>query len=342
MGKKRIMYIYKTIKSPLDDDDDDDIESSTNSDNLILQKLMAMESGKNNKKEESDKPDSKKKKKKKKKKKSKLKDRLDEFDIYDKDEIRDKKKNREAVDFYEQRFSSSLILLANLMGEINTASDRGRDYLKKLQTGKIRTSPMAVTNQMSNINGLLSTKLNVIKEINVVNNKISELELKKQASLEKSGKAKEEAENNSQAIIDKMFGKLMNTDIPVPKSDRIKSKSNKSKKELSKDINKRIDELEELGDIEFTDSELAFKYEKDNVKIIIEKNLDNGRWRFVAIDENGDELFDYPVPSKQTVGNIIFDEDTMSAKDRLGQHYDVLPVDSFDDMENLNEEDDDD
>lgn len=319
---KHIVEVYRKIKSPFDDIiNEEDEEENISTDAEILKSLIT--NGGNDKKKKD-----KKKKKKKKKKKNKLTEKLKDFDIFEEEKEKVKKKSKDDDDFYEARFNGSLILLANLMTETNEATIRGKDYLEKLESGKVRTSPMAITNQMSNINSLLSTKLSIIKEINAVNKQISELELKKSAAVEKSGKNKEAEEQNSKFVIDKMFDRLMDNDIPVPKSDRAKSKKDK-KKDISKDIDKRIKELEDEGEIEFSDTERAFKYENENVTVAIKKCKSNGHWCFAAYTEDGDEIEDYPVLDKKNVGKVKFDDDKLIATDKLGNTYDVILVDSL-------------
>ena len=139
-----------------------------------------------------------------------------------------------------------------------------------------------------------------------------------------------------------MFSKLIDNDTKLTVDDdddddvdkyitSSPSKNKNKKKDVSKAIDERIKELEDSGEIEFTDNELAFKYENENVQIVILKNVNNGRWKFAALNEDGDELYDYPLPNKKSIGKVKFDMEKLVAKDGLNRQYDVIQVDSFDD-----------
>lgn len=101
--------------------------------------------------------------------------------------------------------------------------------------------------------------------------------------------------------------------------------------EIDSLLDDRIDELIEDGEIEFSETELAFKYE-GNVRIVIVKNPDNDRWRFAALDEDDEEIVDYPLPTKKAVGRVSFDREKGIAKDSLGKVYEIFYVDTHSDL----------
>lgn len=339
--------IRRLVPSPLEDEVVDK-RAVMARDKSIIDSLLSMSSKDREKETKEKKTKSKKKKKdKKKKSKKKKKDLIYTMDIYNENGGKPKDKNSE--DFYEKRFNGSLVLLANLLTEVNEAMIENKDYLHDMRKGKVRSSPMAITSQMSNISSLLGSKLSVIKEITAVNTKISDLELKKSSADAKSSAKQEEQQNNSRFIMDQLFDRVVNSDVTIHTKDgskpsKGKGGTKKSKKQIDDEINARISELEKDGEIEFTDNELAFKYERDGVRIQIQKNMQNDRWKFIAVNDNGDELYDYPVPNKKDVGRVEFDEYTMKAKDKLGNIYDVIleeyPDDGYDSLYDHEDSDD--
>lgn len=335
----RILKLYKIKNNdsefPNIEDLYDDSDEEDNKDNDIMNKLLSLSTPSSKKDEKKKKKKDKKKKKKDKKKKKEEHLDLSTLNIFE-DESEEakalKKKKKESDDFYEYRFNSSLVLLGNLMDEVNKSMQDSRKMIDDMRSGKIRSSPMAITSQMGNHSSLLNTKLSVIKEITAVNSKISDLEIKKRAADEKSNGNKD-AELNNKFIIDKVFDKVMSGDTleTIVETKKERKKKKRSKQEIDDALNERLDELEASGDISFTETENAFKYENDGARVIVEKNVNNNRWRFVAINDDGDELYDYPLPNKRSVGRLTFDETNMLAKDKVGQLYDLHFVESFDD-----------
>lgn len=350
--KKRIVKIRRTfnvLPNIYGDDETEEKEEnykvhnnlSKTTDDDILKGFLSINpmqlsiNDSNSKKEK--KKDKKKKKKKKKNKKDNEIRGFEDLHLFDNEKIspEEKKKQKENDDFYEYRFRGSLKLLTNLMQEINISTKDARDYLEKMKSGKVKASPNSITNQTSCISTLLANKLSTIKEITAVNSKISELELKKAAALEKSGKGKQDEEMNQKLLIDKMFDKILDSDATnIPEIndsyDELLSDGSKESEEfIEKSIDERIQELEDSGELEFTETERAFKYEKDNVRVCVKKNINNNRWEFVALNEDGDELFDYPLPNKKSIGRMKFDMDELKATDSMKREYDIIPVDSL-------------
>lgn len=343
----RILKIRKTFKQlPVifeDDEYDDDTSSdehtqiSQNTDDDILKGFLAITpktldpSEYDEKKKKEKKP-----KKKKKKKKEKGLKNFDDLNLFgDEETPEEKKKRKESDDFYEYRFNGSLKLLTNLMQEVNISTNEAKEYLNKMKIGKVKASPASITNQTSNISTLLGTKLSVIKEITAVNSKISELELKKSAANEKSGKGKESEALNQKLMMDKMFDRLLAEDTKIvtvsdgDNDELISDGSDYNNASISQTLDERIKELEESGDIEFNENERAFKYERDNVQVCVKKNINNNRWEFVALNADGDELYDYPCPSKRSIGKMKFDMDNLIATDSMKREYHIIPVESL-------------
>lgn len=352
MEERSILHLRKK-KSPLDHDDN----KLSDSDLDLLDKLINLnkrEEVKQTKKEskknylydydDDDKKSKKKKKKKKKDKKGKKEKKkrksvlnLKALKIYDDEEdFNDEDKTKESENFYEYRFNSSLILLRDLLKEINENSEEARITLDELKKGyignnKIRLTPMAISTQMGTVASLLNSKLSVLKEITAVNKTISEFELKKQAANDKKSSASKGTDETSKYMVDKMFTELLNSDLPLDSIADISDeqaiettkKKGKKPKKRYKSLDDRISELESTGELEFTDNEKAFKYETEGVRICIRKNLDTGRWKFFAMNSNGEEIADYPLPTKTMTGRVKFDEKTETAKDERNTIYDV-------------------
>lgn len=342
-------YVKKKLSSPFEEEKDKNVDST---DMLILNQLISLsssdkESGKNKKKkkkkDKSEKKSKETEKKIKNKEKKKSKHMLDVFDdIFDDETSKKpkKNKNRDAEDFYEQRFRGSLMLLKGLMQEVNETALDSKDHIRELKRNPARGSSMAIANQSSTVSTLLNTKLSIIKEITAVNKSISDLELRQEGQKMKAKTETDKAKDSS-AYLDDMFDRIMNNDIPLPEYDDDDDIDKYSRSSLSK----RVDDLMNDGTIEFNDSERAFKYEAmGGVEIAIlydTSSKKKKKWEFVALTEDGQEINDYPLPSKRSCGKMDFDLESDSAKDKLGNIYKLIYVndeitglsDDFDDDE---------
>ena len=332
--KIRHVRVRRLVDSPLDDDEisarmtDDDLE--------ILKSLTELGEKKKKKKDKDkkkkDKKDKKKKDKdKKKKKKDKIKKpkmHLDALDIYGENE---ENKREELDKLYQSRFSSSLLLLTDVLKETNDAILENKQILNDLKKGlvgdiHVKVSPMAISTQSNSVSQLINTKLAAIKQITDVNKSISDLELKKLSNDQKV-KAQDKAveEQDSRVLMDKVFDKLINFDMPEDPTIEEKKKKKKKKHKNYDSIDDRINDLVEEGEIEFTDTENALKYERDGgIEEAIRMNSkDPSDWEFVALDPEGNEVYDYPLPRKSNVGKVKFNDEYTSGKDLLGNKYNV-------------------
>lgn len=336
----RHIKVKRLIDSPLDNYEP---ANMTDIDLEIISSLVSLDKKKS--KKSKDKDESKKKKDKDKKKKDKKKDKkkkkdkekikkpkmhIDALDIYGEDE----ENRREELDkLYQSRFSSSLLLLTDILKETNDTILENKKFLNELKKGfigdiRVKLSPMAISTQSNSISQLINTKLATVKQITDVNKAISDLELKKLSNDQKVKAADKSIEvQDSRILLDKVFDDLINFDMPEdPNVDKKKEKKKKKKKDKEYDsIDDRIDDLIKDGEIEFTDTENALKYEKDGgVEIAIRMNRnDESDWEFVALNPDGEEVFDYPLPRKSIVGTMKFDDEYITAKDMLGEKYNV-------------------
>lgn len=350
-------------------------------------KERAKEEKKKRKKEE--KKEKKKKDKEKKKYKKKEKGMIDLDDLYEDMTVRRRKAEKNNEDFYTTRFGGSMVLLRELMKQVNGQLVNNISIQDELKGMRVRGGLNALTTQSANINSLLSTKLNVVKEINSINKTVSDLELKRLK--DQGGAAGAEGAMSEDYLMNEIYSKVINskdTDrVKGGSSDDKKSKKKgKKSKKKSNDIDideidddhlytsimderingdetdyiddayedieedeaikymeqeeekeskrfnsdeyddpdealeARLEALMEEGEIEFSDTERAFEHE-GSVELIVIKNPDNERWRFAAINPDGDELYDYPLPDKKAVGRMTFDRQTGTAKDKLNNVY---------------------
>jgi hypothetical protein len=141
--------------------------------------------------------------------------------------------------------------------------------------------------QMETLATLHASKNTAINQAMRAKLDLAKLELQKQKSTEDSADT---------AVIAREFQKLFlehKSDIADPKKQFV-AQSEASKKTTSQDLDleKRLNSLEQSGELQYTDNEIAIQYEKRGVQIKVQ-NLPTPHFVAVAGD-NGEILKDYP------------------------------------------------
>lgn len=263
--------------------------------------------------------------KKKKKKEQANRVNLNELNIFDKNE---QKKMSTDKDIYVERFGGSLELLKDLLTQVNGTLDESKEYLDQLKNNpQRRGATMAISNQSGTVGSLLSTKLSVIKEISSVNKSISELEIKKQdRDLKIQALEKDANPESNEHLIDDIIERMMDTNVDITESvDAEHSKRKGKKKEMTEEyLDEMVSDLIENDEDFLNENQKAIRYENMGVEFVVVSKLNTHHWHLMAIDNEGDELVDYPVPDKKVISPMSIDYEMLTAEDSLGKTYRVF------------------
>ncbi|MBO4736730.1 MAG: hypothetical protein J5614_10125 [Paludibacteraceae bacterium] len=145
------------------------------------------------------------------------------------------------------------------------------------------------TSMIESLTTLRTAKCNSINQILGNKLKISQMTINKN---------KQETEGASAAAVAKEFNRLFlensNTITPKnPQADIVERAMSGINKEDDSALEKRINQLEEAGDLRFTDNEYAVRYEKRGVEFCVINTNTNPQFVACAQD-NGEILDDYP------------------------------------------------
>lgn len=227
--------------------------------------------------------------------------------------------NRDSDEFYETRFKESLSQIDGMITEIDDFKDETKVDLDALKKSKQRGALTYVSNQTSNITALLGAKLNAIKEKNTVLKNISDLEIKK--------KAKDGEGSADGRILDALYSKMMNNSAAMEQNQINSMVNAMGMNDYDNAINQQLDnrtrELVGNGQMEMTSSDIAMMYEGSGAKIVILRDPMTNDWRFLAVDNNFNEIRGYPLPDED-VGIKFLQNGT--AKDMYNRIYEVMEI----------------
>ena len=262
------------------------------------------------------------------------------------------KKLKKNENEYKKEFAEELTLLYSLLDE---TSKFGKDLEKELSSIK-GTKTRGISKYTNDLAELVLTtkqnKLNILKEITSVKKTIADLKIKVDAK----SKDKEGGGNNPEHLASAYFKNILNHG----RGNFISSLSNSSVSDDDNDgdtygsfiekmeiARKQSEESEEDKFNQFMIDRLNsmenpyrseagtkyIEYENFGVKLYVKKCIDTGEWEFIAIDKNGRQIYDYPLPSKRDAGRMKFSDDGAYATDSKGRIYNVkeyyLPEGSF-------------
>ena len=227
-----------------------------------------------------------------------------------------KKKNKNEPTDYEKKFEPEAALLRSLLIDQNKFVDslqKEYDFLKSNKSTS-RGINKNITDLISNITNARNLSMQLIDKNTSLKKTIADLTMKERKEL--FGNSLDDVENLNDfasTYLKQMISErhqLMagtNSDISDYSIDEMASIVSDTLLN-SEDAEERSDEIRKY-----------LEYENRNVTVYVYMNpSDETDYDYVAIDENGDELDDYPLPFK---GKLTVNRSTNMATDIYGQKY---------------------
>lgn len=249
-------------------------------------------------------------------------------------------RTRKKEEGLKKEFAEELTLLYNLLDETKSFGGDLEKMYKTMTSGRTRGFSKYTNDLINSILQAKQSKLNILKEISGVKKTIIDLQLKENKANNPNG----DDNNNVQALAASYLSNIV-------KTGRNKFVSAMTENSMYDGDNPEIQEFvdnmgtdysdEELqsinsaleDDLEDNDSgyrsaksDIYVKYENQGVQINIARNVETGDWRFIAIDKFGSEITEYPLPDKQMVTPVKFNEECTFGTDKMGRSYKVLEM----------------
>lgn len=250
----------------------------------------------------------------------------DDFDDLSINSKKKKKKTKDGLTNYDAQFDTELGILKNMYLQHNRFVD---DLTKEYNTMRAsKSSARGVSKYMTDlieaITSARTVSMQVIKELIAAKKSIAELNIKEREKFQKQ--ASTEQQDMSQyasSFMNEIFKRGRSTLLDVPTAYDVDDGNYDYEEYTSQNM---LDEINDVlnnsnMDDEDRERELYLKYEGKNVTIYVAYDEVEDEYYFVAQDEDGNELSDYPLPEK---GNLTINKNTGVATDDFGQRYPLL------------------
>lgn len=238
---------------------------------------------------------------------------------------------------FKKEFAEELTMLYDLLDETNKFGKKLDKIFETTQNSKARGMSKYTADTVTAILSSKQNKLQILKEIASVKKTIQDLKLKQDA------KTKDKEGDNSG---DAAAAAYLSNIVKYGRSNFLKAVEEDKHIDdiIKKDTSSESDfdgfyfdeEHEEFDSIihERLSSEgnpfrtelgnAYIEMENRKVSIVIKKCIDTGEWDFIALDKDNQQVWDYPLPSKETIGKLKFSGDNRYATDKLGRSYKVI------------------
>lgn len=228
-----------------------------------------------------------------------------------------KKKDKNEPTDFKKEFEPEAALLRNLLVDQNKfveSLQKEYDYLKSSKSSS-RGMNKNMTDLIANITSARNLAMQLVDKHTALKKTIADLSMKEKKEMSGSLDGMENLSDFASSYLKQM----------ISERQQLMTGTNADVSDYS------IDEMASLigenlmtgDDVEDRDPEIEkyLEYENRNVKIYVYMNPDDeSDYDYIAIDENGIEIDDYPLPFK---GNLSVNRSTNIATDTYGQKYEV-------------------
>ena len=249
------------------------------------------------------------------KKKKHLDDDEDLFDTRGKDNK--KTKNIEA------KFKTELSNLQRLLKDNETTAKTIQDVMAPILQSKARGSSKLLSDLIMALNSSNNNRLATIKEISSLKKSIIDIKIK----MDKDNKDSTEGISQEQfgsMFFDQLFKHGRSNVIDSANSynqDMEQFVSNTNGRTFEEMCNERLNT--ESNPFRSENGNKMIEYESRQPEVVIIKDYTGG-YTIQAIDNEGNILDDYPTPTEEQLGKLIFNNDAHTCSDRTGRTYKVI------------------
>lgn len=260
--------------------------------------------------------------------KKKKKSSFSGFDLGDGEKKKKKKDKKGNLTNYKKEFEPEMNLLRNLQMDQSKFVDSLQKKYDQFENTKSTARGVGkfTTDLINSITSARSVSLQLVNQIISTKKTIADLEFKEKKEFSSNSTSEQQNMSNYASTYLKQVMSAGRNNLvssnTISDSDNYES--------LSEDDDDIFDSINEsLGESDRSDDvEKYLKYENDNVKISVIYNDDlpqdsDDKYHYVAHNGNGEELYDYPLPEKNT---ISINRNTMKATDMYGNKYDLIIV----------------
>lgn len=243
---------------------------------------------------------------------------------------------KESKNEYKKEFAEEMTMLNDLLEEANKFSKKLDKKYDAIEGSKTKGMSKYTNDLIQSILTAKSTKLQIVKEMTSLKKTIIDLQIKegKRLGAEDGDESITSSANSyfreimkvgRKDFIDTLedFRPSVSTSDSILEEIEYANKMSEQNNELNERIAKR---LEENGTNRSEEGSKYILYENMNVELKIKFNVMNNEWKVVAINDQGQEIMDYPTPTKADLGKVKFSSDNKFATDKYGRSYKVIEI----------------
>jgi hypothetical protein len=261
---------------------------------------------------------------------------------------KDQKKNyKKRESDFEKKFDEELTILYDLLEEVNKFGKSLEKKYHALEASKVRGISKYTNDLIVSILSSKASKLQIVKEIAAIKKTIQDLKFK----AEKEARDKEGDISRDQiaaAYLSRVFNNVGRNNFIqgaggmgfAPRSqddddddevlEEIESRRGNSDYQRERIYDMILNRLENERDdsvrsfYRAPEADIYLKYENEGINICVKRCIDDGSWQFIAVNRDGQEVPDYPLPKKKDVGSVKFSADGRRMTDGRGVTYKVI------------------
>jgi len=235
-----------------------------------------------------------------------------------------KKRDKDGLIDYDREFNNEIaILKAMEVQQTKFVDDLTKEY-NNMRTAKssARGITKYMTDLIESISSARTVNIQIVKEIIAAKKIIAELSIKEREKLLKDtiGNGQENMSDYANTFMKELIKTGRNNIVDLSPSQVSEEYEDYDSEDIYREI-VNSSESTMMSD-EDREREAFLKYENKNVTISVVYDDDDGDWEFVAQDENGNTLPDYPLPSK--TNGMSFNKLSGVATDKYGQKYNLI------------------
>lgn len=249
-------------------------------------------------------------------KKKRLDDDEDLFDTRGKDSK--KTKNLEA------KFRAELGSLQKLLKDNEATAKTIQAILEPILTSKARGSSKMLSDLIMALNSSNNNRLATLREISSLKKSIIDLKIK----ISKDDK------NDGEGVSQEQFGSMLFDQLFKHGRANVINTANSYNPDMEDFVNANNgrsfddicnDRLNNEAALRSESSTKMIEYEKLQPEIVILKSF-TGETQAIALDNEGNKIEDYPVPTEDQLGKLSFNTENGTCTDRTGRVYKVIEV----------------
>lgn len=236
-------------------------------------------------------------------------------------------KSSKKIKSLEAKFKPELANLQRLLKDNELTAKTIKSIIDPIISSKARGSSKMLVDLLLSLNSANNNRLSTIREISSVKKAIYDLKIK----MEKDAKDPSNipADQFGSKFFDDLFKHGRDQVIDTANSyQQDLSAFNNTSKTFSEICDERLAEPVDPKDTAFRtpDGTTMIKYELKQPEICIKKSFNTGDISIVAIGNDGLEIEGYPVPTRENLGKLLFNDESGTCTDETGRVYKVIDV----------------